>query len=199
MSTADEIALNATMDTQSVVFLEKNINGHQPDFNDFDAVLTCVSKMDIVKKLRYRDFTYIIDEFEPLEVSRDIYFQLVLEEEPQNGKQVVPKQMLRLWSDNLPISDIKAYIQRCRQEFESQRNNKLGDDIFFFDQVAANDNKYSTALSFDKKKFTTFRTFDNVFFEEREDVADRVKQSLVCQARHTIHAWIHVSWVARNW
>ena len=180
MSSSDEAALYNSMDHQSVVILEKNLNGRQPDFNDFDAVLTCVSRMDIIKKLRYREYSYMIDEFDPIEVARNIMFCLTMEtDNDRNNKSQSPtKMIIRLYSDVLPIVDIKQYIQKCRTEFESQRNNKLGDDMFFFDQVTANDTKFATALSFDKKKFTTFRTFENVFFEERDDVTGRVRHFL---------------------
>lgn len=176
MSTADSIALDNMTDFQSEILLEKSLNGkQQPDFNDFDAVLNCVSRMEAVTKLQYKDYHYMINTNSSIEVAKEIYFTLA-PQTAEEGKTGIPtKVAYRLHSDSLGIKEIKDYIALCRQEYESQRNNKLGNDICFFDQVTANDNKSHQALSFDKKSFQTFRTFDNVFFEEKPEVEGRVK------------------------
>ena len=60
--------------------------------------------------------------------------------------------------------------------------NKLGTHRYFFDQVVQTKVKGSTQnplptthLIYTKTKFTTNRTFENVFFEERKHVQDRTK------------------------
>lgn len=176
-STQDDLnAVAELFPQQAEILLEKSFNGkQQPDFNDFDAVLNCVSRMDTVKRLQYRDYNYMINTNEPIQVTRDIYFELRPQVQVDSKTETVNKIVYRLYSDTLGIRDIKDYIARCRQEYESQRNNKLGNETFFFDQITANDNKFNQALSFDKKNFTTYRTFDNVFFEEKAEVEGRLR------------------------
>lgn len=167
---------NDYMPEQAEIVLEKCFNGlAQPDFNDFDAVLNCVSRLDSIKQLQYKNYNYQIASTSPLEVSPGIFFELCPQttEDPKTG--LVQKISYRIYSDDVGIRDIKEYIRKCRQEYEAQRNNKLGNETFFFDQVTTKESASSPALSFDKKKFETNRTFDNVFFEEKDDVESRVK------------------------
>jgi hypothetical protein len=163
--------------SQAEIFLEKCFNGRaQPDFNDFDAVLNCVSRMDTVKKLQYRDFQYMINTEDPIEVAPGIFFELLDKQNQTDQKTgVMQKITYRLYSDDHGIKELKDYVKKCRQEYEAARNNKLGNEVFFFDQITTKDSAKSSALSFDKKKFETNRTFDNVFFEERAVVEKRVK------------------------
>lgn len=168
---------------QSEILLEKCFTGRQaPDFNDFESVLNCVTRMDSIKRLQYKDFQYMINTTEPVQVAPGILFELTPQatEDPKTG--LVQKITYRLYSDDLPIKDIKDYIRKCRQEYESQRNNKLGNDAFFFDQVTTKEAGKQTALVFDKKKFETNRTFDNVFFEEKSEVEGRVKHFMTNKA-----------------
>lgn len=164
---------------QTEILLEKNLAGNvrHPDFNDFDAVFNYVSRLPVLKKLQYRDYQYFVNTTEPIEVAKDIFFQLndFTHAERTNA---ITKISFRLYSDNMSMKDLKEFISKCNQEYESHRTNKLGDDIFFFDQTIANDTRNHSALSFDKKKFVTYRTFDNVFFEEKNDVEGRVDHFL---------------------
>jgi hypothetical protein len=163
--------------SQAEIILEKCFTGRQaPDFNDFDAVLNCVSRMDSVKKLQYRDFQYMINTDDAIEVAPGIKFELVNREQQADPKTgMMQKITFRIYSDDHGIKELKEYVRKCRQEYESQRNNKLGNEVFFFDQITTKDSAKSTALSFDKKKFETNRDFDNVFFEEKTIVEGRVK------------------------
>ena len=46
------------MPSQVEITFEKNFNVNQPDFNDFDAVFTCVSSLDSIRQLEFSDFSY---------------------------------------------------------------------------------------------------------------------------------------------
>lgn len=177
--------------SQAEIFLEKCFNGRaQPDFNDFDAVLNCVSRMDTVKKLQYRDFQYMINTEDPIEVAPGIYFELLdkhAQADPKTG--LMQKITYRLYSDDNGIRELKDYVRKCRQEYEATRNNKLGNEVFFFDQITTKDSAKSAALSFDKKKFETNRTFDNVFFEEKSVVEKRVRHFMGKAGANSGPAW----------
>jgi hypothetical protein len=165
------------MGSSCEIILEKNFQGRQPDFNDFDAVLNCVSRLNNVSKLVYKDYDYMINTMEPVEVADGIMFEL-LDVKSQDKSGSIEKIVYRLYSEDLPIKDLKEYVQKCRHEYEAIKNNKLGEETCFFDQSIANDMRFQNALSFDRKKFTTFRTFDNVFFEEKKEVEGRVQHFL---------------------
>ena len=177
--------------SQAEIYLEKCFNGRQqPDFNDFDAVWNCVSRMDTVKKLRYTDFQYGINTEDPIEVSSGIFFELLDKQNQSDPKTgIMQKLTYRLYSDDHGIRELKEYVRKCRQEYEATRNNKLGTEVFFFDQITTKDSAGSAALSFDKKKFETTRTFDNLFFEEKATVEKRVKHFLGTGGQGTGKAW----------
>lgn len=168
----EALGLSGVEHTVEVV-LEKNFALRQPDFNDFDAVLDYVSRQDTVAKLAYRDFNYMINTKEPILVAPGISFELRKLDYLEKTTQLVRISYV-LWTETLTIKDIKEFINKCRIDYEALKNNKLGDDMYFFDQAAANDSRLHQALSFDKKKFSTNRTFKNIFFEERPDVEERV-------------------------
>lgn len=170
----DLVNLNNLFESNCEISMEKSLNGRaQPDFNDFDAVINYVSRLDKLKKLSYKDFDYVINTYDPVEVSPQIFFELKPPQMDEKSQAPI-KLQFRLFSDSLNINELKSFIAKCRQEYEAQRNNKLGSELYFFDQMPANDSRFSNALSFDKKHFVTSRTFDNVFFEEHDDVENRV-------------------------
>jgi DNA polymerase III delta prime subunit len=166
----DEIPL---VPQQCEIVFEKNFLNNQPDFNDFDAVLTCVSNMNSITQLEYSDFNYKISSKDSIQVAKDIYFELK-EINKLDKTDKISRIKFRIYTDDLKLKDLKEYVQKCREEYEAQKNNKLGNEVFFFDQITTRDSKFQNYLSFDKKRFMTSRTFDNVFFEERLDVANRV-------------------------
>lgn len=159
---------------QAEIVLEKNNNQrNQPDFNDFDAVLNCVSRMDSISKLIYQDFVYSINSNDSIEVAKGIKFELLPPDESKPGAK--EKKAYKLFSDDLGIKEIKQYIRTCRADFDSQRNDKLGNEQCFFDQVTTKDTSELPALIFDKKKFETNRTFANISFGKKKAVESRVK------------------------
>jgi hypothetical protein len=156
------------------IILEKNFLARQPDFNDFDAVFTVVTRLDKITKLQYKDFDYMINDRNPIEVAPGIQFQLTeINEKDKTGE--IYRIVIRLWTDTLGIRDLKDYIGTCRRDYESLKNNKLGGEKYYFDQTTSNDSKLANVLVFDKKKYTTNRRFENVFFEEKEEVENRVR------------------------
>jgi hypothetical protein len=73
-------------------------------------------------------------------------------------------------------------VDSCNQDYERRMLNKLGSDLYFFDQVVQNKTKRSTQnplpntfLVYSKHKFSTTRTFNNVYFEEQPTVKKRVE------------------------
>jgi len=159
--------------SQTSIEFEKNFNVKQPDFNDFDAIFNCVSSLDSIRQLEFSDFSYKITSKEPFEVTKGIMFKL--EEILKIDKtDKIDKIRFKIYSDTLEIKDLKEYVRKCRTEYEAQKNNKLGGECFYFDQIVSVDSKFGNSLSFDKKRFVTARTFKNIFFEEKKDVEARV-------------------------
>ena len=156
----------------SQITLCKNFNIKQPNYNDFDAVFSCVTKLDTVNEIIYKDYIYMVDSNEDIKVSNDIYFKLL--NITENDRGTITKIKFKLFSCESPINVIKEYIKKCQTDYETQKNDKLGSETYFFDQISNNDFQVSDSLVFDKKVFHSDKTFGNVFFEEKKIVENRV-------------------------
>jgi hypothetical protein len=80
------------------------------------------------------------------------------------------------------VQHIQVFIDTCNVDYERRMNNKLGSQLFYFDQLVATKNKRTVQnplptshLVYTKSLFQTTRSFDNVFFEQRKIVKDRVQ------------------------
>jgi hypothetical protein len=121
---------------------------------------------------------YLPNELEPLEVDADIFFQL-LELKVKDGAPELIK--FKLLSYEHDVQHLQAFLETCTADYERRLANKLGTHRYFFDQVVQSKVRGTqnplptTHLVFSKTKFTTNRTFENVFFEEREHVKSRTQ------------------------
>ena len=144
-----------------------------------DAVVQFVTTRPAVKSLlAMTHHDYLPNEMEPLEVDTDIFFQL-LELKVKDGAPELIK--FKLLSYEHDVQHLQAFLETCTADYERRLANKLGTHRYFFDQVVQSKVRGTqnplptTHLVFSKTKFTTNRTFENVFFEEREHVKSRAQ------------------------
>jgi hypothetical protein len=145
-----------------------------------DAVVQYVTTLPAVKSLlAVTHHDYLPNEFEPIQVESDLFFQL-LELKLKDGAPEIVK--FKLVSYEHDVQYLQAFLETCTVDYERRLANKLGTHRYFFDQVVQTKVKGSmqnalptTHLLYSKAKFTTNRTFSNVFFEEREHVQGRTK------------------------
>ena len=144
-----------------------------------DAVVQFVTTRPAVKSLlAMTHHDYLPNEMEPLEVDADIFFQL-LELKVKDGAPELIK--FKLLSYEHDVQHLQAFLETCTADYERRLANKLGTHRYFFDQVVQSKVRGTqnplptTHLVFSKTKFTTNRTFENVFFEEREHVKSRTQ------------------------
>jgi DNA polymerase III delta prime subunit len=145
-----------------------------------DAVVQFVTTLPAVKSLlAVTHHDYLPNEYEPIQVDSDLFFQL-LELKLKDGAPEIVKFKLMTYSHD--VQYLQAFLETCTVDYERRLANKLGTHRYFFDQVVQTKVKGSmqnalptTHLLYSKAKFTTNRTFANVFFEEREHVQGRTK------------------------
>lgn len=122
---------------------------------------------------------YLPNEFEPIQLDSDVFFELQ-DLKIHDGALDVIK--FRLMCYDHDVQHLQSFIETCNLDYERRMANKLGTNRYFFDQMVQTKVKGSlqntlptTHLVYTKSKFTTNRTFGNVFFEEREHVQGRTK------------------------
>jgi len=182
-------SLPAPRDPSASILCERGVqpvaNGQRPTQSTpyqvrMDAVVQYVTTLPAIKSLlAVTHHDYLPNEFEPIQVESDLFFQL-LELKLKDGAPEIVK--FKLVSYEHDVQYLQSFLETCTVDYERRLANKLGTHRYFFDQVVQTKVKGSmqnalptTHLLYSKAKFTTNRTFSNVFFEEREHVQGRTK------------------------
>lgn len=155
-------------------------NGSTPLFmTRMDAIVHYVASSPATKRLlSIANHDYLPYEFDPVRLDEDIYFKLTnVEVDDGNIKNI----KFQIFCYNHPIQTLQKFVDSCNQDYERRMMNKLGNDLYFFDQVVDNKKRKSNQnplpssfLVYTKHKFSTTRTFENVYFEEQPVVRKRV-------------------------
>lgn len=148
--------------------------------NRMDSVVHYVTTLPAMKSLlSVTHHDYLPNEFDPVQLDVDIYFEL-LDMQVHDGHPDIIK--FKLFCYEHDVQYLQTFVENCNTDYERRMANKLGSHRYFFDQVIGTKVKGSmqnplptTHLVYTKTKFTTNRTFDNVFYEQRKHVQTRTK------------------------
>ena len=145
-----------------------------------DAVVHYVTtRPEMHNLLSVTHHDYLPNEFEPIELETDTFFELMDLQIVDGAPSIIKFKIFCYEHD---IQHLQEFVDNCNTDYERRMANKLGSHRYFFDQVIQTKVKGTTQnplptshLLYTKTKFTTNRNFDNVFFEERNQVRDRSK------------------------
>lgn len=155
-------------------------NGTTPLFmTRMDAIIHYVaSSLNIRKLLAISNHDYLPNEFEAVRIDEDIYFKMTHIEPSDDGN--IKNLRFQIFCYDGNIQTLQRFIESCNQDYERRMLNKLGNNLYFFDQVVDGKKKRNQNplpkdfLIYTKHKFSTTRTFENVYFEEQPVVKKRV-------------------------
>ena len=155
-------------------------NKQQTSYQDrMDAVIHHATTLPAMKSLlSVTHHDYLPNEFEPVLLENDIYFELQ-DVKVHDGQADVIKFCLFCFEHD--VQYLQSFIDTCNVDYARRMANKLGSSRFFFDQVVQSKVKGTqnplpnTHLVYTKSKFATNRTFKNVFFEQRDLVRNRTR------------------------
>ena len=144
-----------------------------------DAVVQYVTTLPAMRSLlAVSQHDYLPNEYEPVCLETDVYFELQ-EMKIADGQLEMVK--FKLYCYEHDVQHLQAFVDTCNADYERRMANKLGAHRYYFDQMIQTKTKGvqnplpTSHLVYSKAKFTTNRTFSNVFFEERDHVRDRVE------------------------
>lgn len=148
--------------------------------NRMDAVVCFVTTLPAMKSLlSVMNHDYLPNEFEPVCLDNDVYFEL-MDLKINDGAPEIIK--FKLYCYEHDVQYLQAFVDTCNVDYERRMANKLGTHRYYFDQMVQTKVKGSVQnplptshLVYTKTKFVTTRTFENVFFEQRKQVRDRVQ------------------------
>ena len=161
-----------------------NLYGH--------ALLDFITNNKNTKHVSYKKQNFIINQTDIIEITDEIFIKL------QDNKMAEPRsggpddktpsdieQVVDLFSYTLSIHDLRIFLNKLVYDYELKLKNKLGDNIYYFNQHPTNlpvDSKgqkdYSklpNTCAFTMKKFQTNRKFSNLFGPEIDVVKKRVE------------------------
>jgi hypothetical protein len=174
--------INQDRQPRSEIECERGVNvsqtakgGAPPFLTRIDAIIhyvTCSSS--IGKLLAIANHDYLPYEFDPVMIDTDIYFHLKSIDVDEGS---IKNIKFRIFSYEHSVQHLGAFVETCNQDYDRRMQNKLGTNLYFFDQVVqkgkarGGQNPLPTQfLVYSKHKFTTTRTFDNVYFDDQQKV-----------------------------
>ena len=179
----------APREARATITCERGNTGNQPGRpvspqtvyqTRMDAVVhyvTTLPAMDSLLAVTHHD--YLPNEFEPIQIDSDVYFELQ-DLQVVDGQPSIVKFRLMCYEHD--VQHLQSFIDTCTSNYERTLANKLGNSRYFFDQVIQSKIKGSTQntlpnshLIYTKTKFSTNRNFRNVFFEDRKHVQGRTR------------------------
>jgi hypothetical protein len=144
-----------------------------------DSVIYYITTLPVIRNLLcVSHHEYLPNEFEEVQIEPDIYFQLVTLKHSEGQVEFIK---FKLCCYEHEIQYLQTFVDRCNVDYERRMANKLGVSLYYFDMMTNVKSKSSiqntlptTHLVYTRHKFSTTRTFDNVFFEQ----CDKVKKHL---------------------
>jgi hypothetical protein len=147
--------------------------------NRMDAVIHSVSKVPSIRHLLSTiHHDYLPNEYESIKIDNDLYFQLLELKQGDTGIDVLKFKIFCYEQESFAL---QAYVDSCMTDYERHMQNKLGTNKYFFNMMIQSKGKGiqnplpTSHIMFTKHKFMTSRTFDNVFFEQRQNVRDHTE------------------------
>lgn len=145
-----------------------------------DAVVHYVTTLPAMKSLlSVTHHDYLPNEFEPVMLESDVFFELQ-DLKLDDGQLSIIK--FKLFCYEHDVQHLQTFVDNCNADYERRMANKLGTHRYYFDQMIPTKMKGSmqnplptTHLLYTKSKFTTNRTFANVFSEEKKQIERRTQ------------------------
>lgn len=145
-----------------------------------DAVVNYITTIPVIRNLIcVTQHDYLPNEFEPIMIEPDIYFQLT---ELKHDEGALQSVKFKVFCYEHEVQYLQSFVERCNAAYERRMKNKLGNDLYFFDMVTNSKNKKTlqnplptTHILYSQHKFHTTRNFNNVFFEQRKKVSKHVE------------------------
>lgn len=155
---------------------EKNAK-HTSFQQRMDAVIHCISKLpNISRLLAITQHDYLPNEFQSIQVENDIYFQLLDMKHSDGMIEMLKFKIVSFENESLFL---QSFVDTCLVNYERHMINKLGNNKYYFNMMVQKKSRNTVQnplptshILFTKHRFLTSRTFDNVFFEERNFVRE---------------------------
>lgn len=167
-------ALTGEKEKSASITLERIYsNSEIRESKDIDGILFHISNKYNIKSLffngQYSD--YLINFYEEFSLTKSINCKLTRVDIKDN---TIQKMRFEIYSYTDDMAGLRKFIKDCNETYTRNNMNKLGTDKYFFDQTQSAFSNDQKKLQFTKNKFETNRTFDNIFFTDKEVFVNRI-------------------------
>lgn len=149
-----------------------------------DSLLDFISELCNIKSLGYQDMMYLLNFYDYFKLNEDIRCRLLKIEYTEAQKLSTVKLIVS--SNTKNVQNLRNFIDSIQDDYLRKIQNKLGNKTYFFDLIPSpKKNKKSTTyrgdvsngpfLTFTKNVFTTTRSFNNIYFEQKDIVRKRTE------------------------
>lgn len=153
-----------------------------------DALLHHVATQCDVKSIMYHNGQYVPCAQEGIEVAPGIAADIHETQDDRNGGAPVNIDV-KLHSETHSTAQMRSFIEECNATYRLDQSNKLENRLCVFEQAnwighaaagpfvqdVARKTPAAPHLLFTKHEFVTSRTLDNVFFENRDTIKNRLE------------------------
>ncbi len=153
-----------------------------------DAILDYITNAPNIEKIVYLNKTYLLNNIEPIHIDAEndihvkLHNQLQIDETSDDNTMV---QIISVYSYMLDIYELRKFVEKITYDYHLKIQNKLGDDIYFFDAIQLTPftdsegnvdyTRMPNTITFTMKKFVTNRKFKNVIGEQARRIQKRVE------------------------
>jgi hypothetical protein len=196
------LATPTSLNTERTYMLfTKNFIQQPPDYNDYDAVLDTIIRSDKLTNLHYTGYKYVVtNEFSKpssamnnlIMVDKDVWFNI--EECKINDKSgELTRLTFRIHAKAHTLQHLKDYVSRCRDAYAVNINDKLGTNkTYYFDHITPENFENTDQVIFEQGVFESNKTFDNLFYAEKDIVQQRVEHFINNSEWYKTHGIPHM-------
>ena len=169
----------------SSITIQIKISDHENVFGQ--ALLDYITNNNNTKHITYKKQNFILNQRDVIEIADGLFVKLTENKtiEAQDKAPTDIEQMIELFSYTKTTHQLRAFLNKITYDYELKLKNKLGDNIYYFNQHPMNVPADSTGKKdfsklpnnciFTMKKFQTNRKFSNLFGPEISVVKKRVE------------------------
>lgn len=174
-----EVLPRCTIECERIINTTNPKQTTTPSHIKMDAVIHYITTLPLIRNLLcVSNHEYLPNEFEPIQVEPDVFFQLLNLKHVDGQVELIHFKLVCFEHD---IQHLQVFVDKCSAEYERRQANKLGSSLYFFDMMTTTKSRKTISnplptshLIYTKHRFYTTRTFDNVFFEQRKHVKNHV-------------------------
>ena len=169
----------------SSITIQIKISDHENVFGQ--ALLDYITNNNNTKHITYKKQNFILNQRDVIEIADGLFVKLTENKtiEAQDKAPTDIEQMIELFSYTKTTHQLRAFLNKITYDYELKLKNKLGDNIYYFNQHPMNVPADATGIKdfsklpnnciFTMKKFQTNRKFSNLFGPEISVVKKRVE------------------------